>query len=86
MRKLDGYSPTYAMDLCPGGSFELRRGSTAFLKAYHDAAATREDFDIDLVVHGIVQAVGASQTHHDAARCAIIDDTGRTQERWLERT
>ncbi len=39
----------HALDLCPGGSFALRRGLTAFLQAYHDAGATREDFDIDLV-------------------------------------
>jgi hypothetical protein len=46
--------------------------------------ATREDIDIDLVVHGIVQAVGASMSHHGAMRCAIVDATGRTTERWHE--
>jgi hypothetical protein len=58
----------HAMDLCPCGSFALRRGLAEFLHAYF----------------GIVQTAGASQTHHDAARCATIDDSGRTTERWLK--
>jgi hypothetical protein len=49
-----------AMDLCPGGSFALVRGLAAFLRAYYDALATREEFDVDRVVQGIAQAVAAS--------------------------
>ena len=73
-----------SLDLCPGGSFALRRGLAAFLIAYNDALATREEFDVDMVIHGIVQAVTASQSHQDAVRCSIVDDTGRVTERWLE--
>jgi hypothetical protein len=55
-----GVGLAQSLDLCPGGSFALRRGLTAFLNAYNDALASLEEFDIDLVVQGIVQAVGAS--------------------------
>ena len=73
-----------AMDLCPGGSFALDRGLGAFFRAYYDALATREEFDVDRVVQGIVQAVAASQAHHDALRCTIVDLTGRVTDRWLD--
>ena len=71
----------HALDLCPGGFFALRRGLTAFLQACNDAIAAREDIEVDLVVHGIVRAVNASQSHHDAMRCAIIGASGRMTER-----
>jgi hypothetical protein len=44
----------------PGGSFALRRGLTPLVLAYYDAVATREDFDVDRVVQGILKAIGAS--------------------------
>ena len=72
-----------ALDLCPGGSFALHRGMAAFLRAYYDALAAREEYNVDLVVQGLVQAVTASQAHHHAARCTIVDDTGRVTEQWM---
>ena len=73
-----------AVDLCPGGSFALFEGLSPFMLAYSAATAAREDIDVDSVVQGLVQAVSASQSHHDAMRCNIIDASGRTSERWGE--
>ena len=52
------------------------------MQAYSAATAAREDIDVDSVVQGLVQAISASQSHHDALRCNIIDASGRISERW----